>query len=121
MLQYLQYPIPNGLKPVEVDQYLRTKYDRVPEPPPKGPEGADQIIILEDPDADGRYRQSKDFIDGPEPRVGHVLGYGGVFVVQSPYLLFYRRSRPATTSPTATRRCCSRASAWRTPTPAPTR
>src|SRR4051812_7899631 len=27
VLQYLQYPNPNGLKPVEVDQYLRTKYD----------------------------------------------------------------------------------------------
>src|SRR5262245_42747060 len=40
VLQYLQYPVPNGLKPVEVDQYLRTKYDRVPEPPPKGPKGA---------------------------------------------------------------------------------
>jgi hypothetical protein len=30
VLQYLQYPIPNELKAVEVDQYLRTKYDRVP-------------------------------------------------------------------------------------------
>src|SRR5689334_4869124 len=30
MLEYLQYPIPNGLKAVEVDQYLRTRWDRVP-------------------------------------------------------------------------------------------
>src|SRR5512138_2597358 len=36
VVQYLQYPAPAGLKPVSVDQYLRTKYDRVPEPPPKG-------------------------------------------------------------------------------------
>jgi hypothetical protein len=27
VLQYLQYPIPNGLKALEVDRYLRTKYD----------------------------------------------------------------------------------------------
>ncbi len=37
VIQYLQYPAPAGLKPVEVDQYLRTKYDRRPEPPPLGP------------------------------------------------------------------------------------
>jgi hypothetical protein len=37
VLQYLQYPNPAGLKPVKQDQYLRTIYDRVPEPPPAGP------------------------------------------------------------------------------------
>src|SRR5262245_22722469 len=35
VVQYLQYPTPAGLKPVQVDQYLRTKYDRIPEPPPR--------------------------------------------------------------------------------------
>src|SRR5437868_2207714 len=45
VLQYLQYPIPNGLKAVEVDRYLRTRYDRVPAPPPKGPRGADTVVI----------------------------------------------------------------------------
>jgi glucose/arabinose dehydrogenase len=90
VLQYLQYPIPKGLKPVEVDQYLRTRYDRVPEPPPKGPKGADKIIILEDPDGAGRYRKSKDFLTGLNLASGFALGYGGVFVVQPPYLLFYR-------------------------------
>ena len=39
VIQYLQYPAPAGLKPIKVDQYLRTKYDRVPEPPPHGPRG----------------------------------------------------------------------------------
>src|SRR5437868_557086 len=48
VIQYLQYPNPAGLKPVSVDQYLRTVYDRIPEPPPKGPRGADKITILED-------------------------------------------------------------------------
>src|SRR4051812_16443927 len=37
VIQYLQYPSPAGLTAVSVDQYLRTKYDRVPEPPPRGP------------------------------------------------------------------------------------
>src|SRR5436305_1606520 len=48
VIQYLQYPNPAGLKPVQVDQYLRTKYDRVPEPPPKGPRGADRTTVRED-------------------------------------------------------------------------
>src|SRR5687767_10097475 len=39
VLQYLQYPNPAGLTPVQVDQFLRTKYDKVPEPPPRGPKG----------------------------------------------------------------------------------
>jgi putative membrane-bound dehydrogenase-like protein len=89
VIQYLQYPNPAGLKPLKVDQYLRTTYDRVPEPPPRGPKGADRITILSDPDADGRYRKSKDFVTGLNLASGMCLGYGGVFVAQPPYLLFY--------------------------------
>ncbi len=89
VIQYLQYPTPAGLKPVQVDQYLRTKYDRVPEPPPNGPKGADRITILFDPDENGRFRRSKDFVTGLNLASGMALGYGGVFVLQAPYLLFY--------------------------------
>lgn len=89
VIQYLQYPTPAGLKPVKVDQYLRTEYDRVPEPPPKGPRGADRITILEDPDENGRFRKAKDFVTGLNLASGMALGHGGVFVVQPPYLLFY--------------------------------
>jgi putative membrane-bound dehydrogenase-like protein len=89
VVQYLQYPNPAGLKPVKVDQYLRTVYDRVPEPPPKGPKGADRITILSDPDENGRYRRSKDFVTGLNLASGMCLGHGGVFVAQPPYLLFY--------------------------------
>ncbi len=98
VLQYLQYPNPNGLKPVEVDQYLRTRYDRVPEPPPKGPRGGDRIIVLEDLDGTGRFRKSKEVIAGLNLASGFALGYGGIFVVQSPYLLFYR-FKPGTDKP----------------------
>jgi hypothetical protein len=89
VVQYLQYPNPAGLKPVQVDQYLRTKYDRVPEPPPRGPRGADRITILYDPDETGRFRKGKDFITGLNLASGMCLGHGGVFVAQPPYLLFY--------------------------------
>src|SRR5262245_27111173 len=89
VIQYLQYPTPNGLKPVSVDQYLRTVYDKVPEPPPHGPKGADKITILSDPDETGRYRKSKDFVTGLNLATGLCLGHGGVWVVQPPYLLFY--------------------------------
>jgi putative membrane-bound dehydrogenase-like protein len=89
VLQYLQYPTPAGLKAVKVDQYLRTTYDRVPEPPPRGPKGADRITILSDPDETGRFRKSKDFITGLNLASGFCLGHGGVYVAQPPYLLFY--------------------------------
>jgi putative membrane-bound dehydrogenase-like protein len=89
VLQYLQYPNPAGLKPVKQDQYLRTVWDRVPEPPPKGPKGADRLTILYDPDEHGVYRKSKDFVAGLNLASGFCLGNGGVYVVQPPYLLFY--------------------------------
>ena len=47
VMQYLQYPNPAGLTRVKVDRYSRTVYDRVPEPPPRGPRGADRLTILE--------------------------------------------------------------------------
>jgi putative heme-binding domain-containing protein len=89
MLQYLQYPNPNGLNPTAVDEYLRTKYDRVPDPPPRGPKGNDRITILEDADGDGRADRAKDFLVGLNLASGMALGYDGVFVAQPPYLLFY--------------------------------
>ncbi len=89
VLQYLQYPNPAGLKPVKQDQYLRTVWDRVPEPPPKGPKGLDRITICSEPDANGRYTKSKDFVTGLNMATGFCIGGGGVYVVQPPYLLFY--------------------------------
>jgi putative membrane-bound dehydrogenase-like protein len=89
VIQYLQYPNPAGLKPVKVDEFLRTVYDRIPEPPPKGPKGADRITILEDKDGDGYFETAKDFVTGLNIASGMCLGYGGVFVAQPPYLLFY--------------------------------
>ncbi len=88
-IQYLQYPNPAGLKRVKVDRWSRTVYDRVPEPPPKGPRGADRITILADTDGDGRADEAKDFLDGMNLVTGVEFGHGGVYVLQVPYLLFY--------------------------------
>lgn len=89
LIQYLQYPNPSGLKRVQVDRYSRTVYDRIPAPPPKGPKGADRITICEDTDGDGRADRFKDFANGLNLATGLAFGYGGVFVIQVPYLLFY--------------------------------
>src|SRR6185436_19475311 len=89
VIQYLQYPTPAGLKPVRVDNYLRTKYDRVPEPPPHGPNGVDRITICELSEDRKRATRFKDFVSGLNLCTGMIHGHGGLFVVQAPYLLFY--------------------------------
>jgi len=89
VIQYLQYPNPEGLKRVTVDRFSRTKYDRIPKPPPKGPRGADRITILEDTNGDGRMDAGRDFVDGLNLTTGIAFGHGGVFVLNVPYLLFY--------------------------------
>ncbi|VTT97126.1 l-sorbosone dehydrogenase : Putative membrane-bound dehydrogenase OS=Singulisphaera acidiphila (strain ATCC BAA-1392 / DSM 18658 / VKM B-2454 / MOB10) GN=Sinac_6954 PE=4 SV=1: Cytochrom_C: ThuA [Gemmataceae bacterium] len=89
VLQYLQYPNYAGLKALKQDQYLRTVWDKTPEPPPRGPKGADKITILFDPDEHGVFRKSKDFLTGLNIASGFCLVRGGVYVAQPPYLLFY--------------------------------
>ncbi len=89
VIQYLQYPNPEGLTRVTVDQFSRTKYDHVPMPPPHGPKGADRITILEDTNDDGVMDQGRDFVNGLNLATGLAFGHGGVFVLNVPYLLFY--------------------------------
>lgn len=89
VIQYLQYPNPEGLKRVAVDRFSRTRYDRVPEPPPHGPKGADRITILKDSDGDGVMDEGKDFVNGLNLATGLAFGHGGVYVLNVPYLLFY--------------------------------
>ena len=89
VVQYLQYPHPAGIKPVSVDQFLRTQYDQVPAPPPLGPKGADRITILESTHSDGHFDRAKDFIDCLNIATSVEIGYRGVWVAQAPYLLFY--------------------------------
>src|SRR6476660_7529309 len=88
-IPYLQYPNPAGLTRVKIDRWSRTEYDRVPEPPPRGPRGADRITILEDTNGDGHADKAKDFIGGLNIATGVEFGHGGVYVLNPPYLLFY--------------------------------
>ena len=89
VIEYLQYPVPEGLKPVTMDVYLRTEYDRVPEPPPVGPKGKDRIKILEDTNGDGRADKVTTFMEGLNLASAIAVGYDGVFIGQAPYLLYY--------------------------------
>src|SRR2546426_5010969 len=89
VIQYLQYPTPAGLKAVSVDKYLRTKYDRVPDPPPRGPKGADRITICEDTDGDGHFDKFKDFVSGLNLASGLAIGYGGGVILPPPFPLFF--------------------------------
>jgi len=89
VVQYLQYPFPAGLTISAYDQYLRAAYDGVSLPPPNHTRGADKITIMEDRDNDGKYETHKTFVDGLNLATSLAFGYGGVWVLQSPYLLFY--------------------------------
>src|SRR3954465_8608920 len=84
VLQYLQYPHYAGLKAVKQDQYLRTVYDKVPEPPPHGPKGVDKLTICYDPDENGVFRKSKDFVTGLNIASGFCIGHGGGYVGEPP-------------------------------------
>lgn len=87
--QYRQYPYPAGLRMLSRDKYYRAHYDKVPPPPPKHDRGADIISIHEDTDGDGVYDRHKVFQDGLNMANAAVRGHGGVWVMQTPYLLFY--------------------------------
>src|SRR5262249_55980111 len=89
VVQYIQYPFPQGLKVVEYDQYIRAKFDKVPLPPPRGDRGADKITIFEDTDGDGTFRKVKTFVEGLNICTSVLPGKDGVWVMNPPYLLFY--------------------------------
>src|SRR5205807_8171485 len=81
VMQYLQYPNPAGLKRVTVDRFSRTKYDKVPEPPPKGPKGEDRLTIVDTSPTRKRGTEGKDFLSGLNLASAFQFGYGGVYVL----------------------------------------
>ncbi|MGB0580696.1 MAG: PVC-type heme-binding CxxCH protein, partial [Limisphaerales bacterium] len=87
--QYRQYPYPAGLKMVSRDRYYRSHYDRVPPAPPNHTPGRDIVSIHEDTDGDGKYDKHKVFQDGLNMANAAIRGRGGVWVMHTPYLLFY--------------------------------
>lgn len=89
VINYLQYPNPEGLRVLSKDKHLRAVYDKIPLPPPHHERGADKITIHEDTDGDGKYDKHKTFLDGLNIASSFVKGRGGVWVLNPPYLLFY--------------------------------
>lgn len=89
VVQYSQYPFPQGLKVVSVDNYLRFQYDAVPLAPPEGVKGADKITVFEDTDGDGEYDSSTDAITGLNIATSVITGRGKIWVLNPPYLLAY--------------------------------
>jgi putative heme-binding domain-containing protein len=87
--QYRQYPYPAGLKMISRDRYYRSHYDKVPPAPPNHDRGRDIISVHEDTDGDGTYDKHKVFQDGLNMANAAVRGRGGVWVMHTPYLLFY--------------------------------
>ena len=89
VMEYRQYPDIAGVKMVSRDVFLRSVYDKVPEPPPHGAKGRDRISIHEDTNGDGVYDKHKIFVDGLNLATSVAIGRGGAFVTNPPYLLFY--------------------------------
>ncbi len=90
VVNYQQYPHPAGVEMVSRDIYWRAVYDKVPPPPPHHFKGRDRITIHEDKDGDGVYESHKTFVDGLNIATSVTFGRGGVWVLNPPYLLFYR-------------------------------
>ncbi len=89
VLQYLQYPNPAGLTMVSRDKFLRSVYDKIPQPPPHHFPGADKISIHEDTDGDGLFDQHQTFVEGLSLASSFAFDRDGVWVLNPPYLLFY--------------------------------
>ncbi len=89
VVQYNQYPYPEGVKIVDIDNHVRAVFDKIPNPPANGVKGADKITIYEDTDGDGSYDQSTDAITGLNITTGITLGRGKIWVLTPPYLVAY--------------------------------
>jgi putative membrane-bound dehydrogenase-like protein len=89
LVQYRQYPFPAGLKVVSYDRYIRAQFDKVPPPPPNHFRGSDRVSILEDVKGDGSFSKVTTFLDGLSIATAALVGRGGVWVLNPPYLLFY--------------------------------
>jgi len=89
VVQYNQYPYPEGVKVTDLDRHNRAVFNKMPKPPSKGLQGADKITIFEDTDNDGRYDKSTDAITGLNITTGVALGRQKIWVLTPPYLVSY--------------------------------
>lgn len=89
LVQYLQYPHPEGLKILSRDVFWRVVYDKVPAAPPNHVRGKDIVSIHESTKGDGVYDKHIVFLDGLNIVTSVARGRGGLWVLNPPYLLFY--------------------------------
>ena len=87
--QYRQYPYPAGIKQLSRDMFYRAVFDRVPPAPPNHDRGADRITVHADTDGDGVFDQHKTVLEGLNMANAALRGHGGIWVMHSPYLLYY--------------------------------
>lgn len=87
--QYRQYPYPAGLKMISRDKYYRSRFDRVPPAPPNHDKGRDIISVHESTKRDGVFDRHKVVLEGLNMANAAVYGQGGIWVMHTPYLLFY--------------------------------
>ncbi len=89
VIQYNQYPYPEGSKVVDIDNHARVVFDKIPEPPAEGIKGADKITMFEDTNGDGTYDKSTDVISGLNITTAVTWGRGKIWVLTPPYLVAY--------------------------------
>jgi putative heme-binding domain-containing protein len=89
VVQYQQYPYPEGLKITSIDNHTRVKFDRVPEAPPAGAKGADVVAVFEDKNSDGNYTHAFNAIEGLNIASSVALGRDRIWVLNPPYLLAF--------------------------------
>ncbi|GAA5225334.1 HEAT repeat domain-containing protein [Membranihabitans marinus] len=89
VVQYNQYPFPEGVKITDIDNHMRLKFDKKIQPPPAGIRGADKITFFEDSDGDGLFDRSTDAITGLNITTSVLFGRGKIWVLSPPYLLVY--------------------------------
>jgi putative heme-binding domain-containing protein len=87
--QYRQYPYPAGLKMISRDMYYRSRFDKIPPPPPHHDRGRDIISVHEDTDHDGKFDKNTVVLEGLNMCNASLRGHGGIWIMQTPYLLFY--------------------------------
>lgn len=89
VVQYNQYPYPKGTKVMSMDQHMRARYDKIPQPPPGGTKGADRVSFFEDTNGDGTFDKVTDAVNGLNIATSVALGRGNIWVLAPPYLLSY--------------------------------
>jgi putative heme-binding domain-containing protein len=91
VVEYRQYPNPEGLKPLSRDKHWRIVYDSSPLPPGRGGlHGKDRISVHEDRDGDGDFETHGVFVDGLNIATAVAPDADGAWVLNPPYLLYYR-------------------------------